>query len=96
MGQMSGAGGSGKQALTKTLNQFIGEALASVLPEIPPLEECGGSLEVQFRQVMASWAEDEAHVQATVAKYAAILNGNAPERVHPNGVVIRGPWNIRA
>lgn len=94
MGQMSGAGGSGKQALTKTLKQFIGEALGTVLPEIPPLEECGGSLEVQFQKVMASWAEDEAHVQATVAKYAAILNGNAPERVHPTGVVIRGPWNL--
>ena len=30
MGQMSGAGGSGKQALTNTLKQFIGEALEHV------------------------------------------------------------------
>ena len=96
MGQMSGAGGSGKQALTKTLKQFIGEALETWDFEIPPLEECGGSLEAQYHKLSFSWAQQEEQVQQIVAKYAAILNGNMPERVQPNGVVIRGPWNLPA
>ena len=87
MRQMSGAGGSGKQALTRTLKQFIGEALGPCLLEIPPPEECGGSLEAQYRQIMASWGEDEERAQMAVDKYAAILNGNAPEWVQ------RMPWS---
>ena len=94
MGQMSGAGGSGKQALTKTLKQFIGEALETWEFEIPPLEQFGGSLEAHYHQVSFSWAQQEEQVQQIVAKYAAILNGNTPERVHPDGIVIRGPWNL--
>jgi hypothetical protein len=93
MGQMSGAGGSGKQALTKTLKQFIGEALETWDFEIPTLDQ-SGSLEAQYNQVSFSWAQQEEQVQLIVAKYAAILNGNEPERVHPNGIVIRGPWNL--
>ena len=95
MGQMSGAGGSGKQALAKTLKQFIGEALETWDFEIPPLVECGGSLEAQYHKLSFSWAQQEEQVQQIVAKYAAILNGNAPERVHPTGIVIRGPWKVR-
>ena len=38
MGQMSGAGGSGKRALVNTLKQFIGEALAIESPKA----EAGG------------------------------------------------------
>ena len=94
MGQMSGAGGSGKQALTRTLKQFIGEALQTWEFEIPPLEECG-SLEAQYRQVSFSWAQQEEQVQQIVARYATILNGNAPERTHPDGIVVRGPWRVR-
>src|SRR5215207_2832337 len=82
MGQMSGAGGSGKQALTKTLKQFIAESLETWDFPIPPLEE-SDSLEAQHGQVMFSWAQQEEQVQLIVAKYAAILNGNEPERVHP-------------
>lgn len=94
MGQMSGAGGTGKQALVKTLRQFIAEALVTGDFPIPPLEECGGSLENQFNELSFSWAQQEQQVQQIVAKYAAILNGNEPERVQPNGIVIRGPWKL--
>ena len=94
MGQMSGAAGSGKQALTKTLKQFIGEALETWDFPMPPLEEFGGSLEAHYHAVSFSWAQQEEQVQQIVAKYAAILNGNTPERVQPNGIVIRGPWNL--
>ena len=94
MGQMSGAGGSGKQALVKTLKQFIDEALALSEFEILPLDQCG-SLEAQFHHMMASWKREEQQVQLLVDKYAAILNGDAPPRVTPDGIVIRGPWKIR-
>ena len=93
MGQMSGAGGSGKQALTKTLKQFIAEALETWDFEIPSLDQ-SGSLEAQYNQVSFSWAQQEEQVQLIVAKYAAILNGNEPKRVHPNGIVIQGSWNL--
>jgi hypothetical protein len=94
MGQMSGAGGSGKQALVKTLKQFIDEALETWDFPIPSLAE-SGSLEAQFNQVSFSWERQEEQVQVLVDKYAAVLNGDAPPRVTPDGIVIRGPWKIR-
>ena len=91
-GQMSGAGGSGKQALVKTLNKFITEALATWDFDIPSLDRCG-TLEAQFSQVSFSWAQQEAQVQELVTKYSAILNGEMPgQRPSPVGDVVRGPW----
>ena len=91
MGQMSGAGGSGKQALTNTLKQFIGEALDTWEFDIPPLDQCG-SLEAQYRQVSFSWARQEEQVQVLVDKYAAILNGQPATHAKPDGKLLRGPW----
>ena len=93
MGQMSGAGGSGKQALTKTLKQFIGEALETWDFEIPPLDQ-NGSLEAQYNQVSFSWAQQEEQVQLIVAKYAAILNGVSPEQAAGPAELLRGPWKL--
>ena len=95
MGQMSGAGGSGKQALVKTLNKFIDEALATWDFGIPSLDRCG-TLEAQFSQVSFSWARQEDQVQELVTKYAAILNGQAPgQQSKLAGDVVRGPWKFR-
>ena len=91
MGQMSGAGGTGKQALVNTLKQFITEALGpfTSYPDVSDFE----SLDAWHLHCMAMNASDNERVLQTVDQYAAILNGDAPERVHPNGIVIRGPWN---
>ena len=77
MGQLSGAGGSGKQALVKTLKQFIGRALATFEYDYPPASEFE-NLEAWHHQCMAmNMAQDE-QVQLLVAEYAAILSGIAP------------------
>ena len=77
MGQMSGAGGSGKQALVNTLRQFIREALGPYGPLYPPIDEFE-SLEGWHNHCMALNVADEARVQSLVAQYAAILSGVAP------------------
>jgi hypothetical protein len=92
MGQMSGAGGSGKQALVKTLNKFIDEALATWDFDIPSLDRCG-TLKEQFGEVSFSWAQQEEQVQELVTTYAAILNGEMPGGQRASvGEVVRGPW----
>ena len=90
MGQMSGAGGSGKKALVKTLKQFIGECLAIDHPK-PKLAE-SESLEAWHNGWMEAMKAEERGVQFLVDKYAAILNGEPVEHIHPNGEVVRGPW----
>ncbi len=90
MGQMSGAGGSGKRALVNTLNQFIGEALAIDHPK-PKLAE-SESLEAWHNGWMEAMKAEECELQLLIDKYVAILNGEPIEQVLPDGSVLRGPW----
>ena len=94
MGQLSGAGGAGKQALVNTLNQFITEALGpfTSYPEVSDFE----SLDAWNAHCQAMNADDNEHVLRTVDKYAVILDGSAPKgQQTADGVVVRGPWNLR-
>ena len=90
MGQMSGAGGSGKRALVNTLKQFIGEALAIDHPK-PKLAELE-SLEAWHNGWMEAMKAEECELQLLIDKYVAILNGEPVEQVLPDGSVLRGPW----
>lgn len=92
MGQMSGAGGAGKQALVKTLNQFVDEALATFEWDMPKVADFG-DLESHHHHVMGMMFDQEAEVRKIVAKYAAILNGEKPiQHVSICGELIVGPW----
>src|SRR5918993_4045503 len=77
MGQLSGAGGSGKKALVKTLKQFITEALATFEYKYPPIGDFQ-NLEAWHDHCMAMNKAQDEQVQLLVAKYAAILSGVAP------------------
>ena len=90
IGQMSGAGGSGKRALVNTLKQFIGEALAIDHPK-PKLAE-SESLEAWHNGWMEAMKAEERELHLLIDKYVAILNGEPVEHRHPNGEVVRGPW----
>lgn len=92
MGQMSGAGGSGKQALVKTLNQFIEQALATCEWDFAPIGDFG-SLENWHQDSMAKLVDQDSQVRKLVDTYASILNGAKPlERITKTGEVIAGPW----
>ena len=77
MGQLSGAGGSGKQALVKTLKQFITEALATGDYRYPPASDFE-TLEAWHNRCMAMNRAQDEQVHLLVDKYAAILSGIAP------------------
>jgi hypothetical protein len=91
MGQMSGAGGAGKQALVNTLKQFIGEALETFEYDYPAVSDFE-SLEAWHNHCMAMNMTQDERVHLLVAHYAAILNGEPVEQVLPDGTVLRGPW----
>jgi hypothetical protein len=91
MGQMSGAGGSGKQALVKTLKQFIGEALETFEYDYPPVSDFE-SLEDWHNRCMAMNMGQDQQVQLLVDKYVAILNGEPPKQGEASSSVLRGPW----
>lgn len=89
MGQQSGAGGAGKQALVNTLRKFIDEALET-FEDYPPLRSIE-DMEAWHNQCMAMNVAQDEEVQRIVAKYAAILNGKAAPQLHSCGM-LRGPW----
>ena len=76
MGQMSGAGGAGKQALVNTLRKFIDQALAIDHPK-PQLAD-RGSLEAWHNGWVAAMKAEERELQLLIDKYVAILNGESP------------------
>lgn len=76
MGQMSGAGGSGKQALVKTLKQFIGQALAIDHPK-PKLGDMA-NLEAWHNGWVEAMQAEERELQLLIDQYAAILSGITP------------------
>ena len=90
MGQMSGAGGSGKQALVKTLRKFIGDCLAIDHPK-PKLAQ-SVSLEAWHNGWMEAMQAEERELQLVIDKYVAILNGEPPKRGEASSSVLRGPW----
>ena len=91
MGQMSGAGGAGKQALVNTLKQFIGEALATFEYDYPPVCDFE-NLEAWHNRCMAMNMGQDEQVQLLVDKYVAILNGEPPKQGDASSSVLRGPW----
>ena len=90
MGQMSGAGGAGKQALVNTLKQFIGECLAVDHPK-PKLAE-SESLEAWHNGWMEAMKAEERELQLLIDKYVAILNGEPAKPGEASSSVLRGPW----
>jgi hypothetical protein len=93
MGQMSGAGGSGKRALVNTLKQFIGEALATFEYDYPAVSDFE-SLEAWHNRCMAMNMSQDEQVQSLVAEYAAILNGEPAKQGEASSSVLRGPWTF--
>ena len=76
MGQMSGAGGSGKRALVNTLKQFIGEGARHRSSQNRKLADSRASR----RGTTAGWRAmkaEERELQLLIDKYVAILNGVA-------------------
>jgi hypothetical protein len=92
MGQLSGAGGAGKQALVNTLRKFIGEGLAIDHPK-PKLAE-SESLEAWHNGWMEAIKAEERELQLLIDKYVAILNGEPIEHIHPDGQLVSGPWKL--
>lgn len=78
MGQMSGAGGSGKQALVNTLEQFITEALATFEYKYPPVDDFENP-EAWHCHCMEMNSDQDGQVHLLVDEYAAILSGVSPE-----------------
>ena len=91
MGQMSGAGGSGKRALVNTLKQFIGEALKTFEYDYPPVCDFE-NLEAWHNRCMAMNMSQDEQVQVLVDKYVAILNGEPAKPGEASSSVLRGPW----
>jgi len=90
MGQMSGAGGSGKRALVNTLKQFIDEALATFEYDYPPASDFENLEAWHNRCMTMNMAQDE-QVQLLIDKYVAILNGEPAKQGEPSSSVLRGP-----
>jgi len=80
MGQLSGVGGEGKQALLLTLQQFLAEALAVNTPL--PSRTDYSSLAEWHVAAMGTFAADKTEIDRLCQVYSSILNGspaNAPE-----------------
>ena len=95
MGLMSGAGGTGKTALSLTLQKFLKEMLAVDHPF--PSRSAYPSLEAWNENSTAVFAADETDREILIARYEAILDGRSPQLEDPHlsgeaGLVIVGPW----
>lgn len=82
MGAASGAGGSGKAALMKTLRQFIDEALAADIPL--PSRADYGSMDDWHQAASASFVGSDADINLLVERYSAVLNGQRPVAGQPS------------
>ena len=96
MGVASGAGGTGKTALSLTLQKFLNEMLAVDHPF--PSRSDYPSLDAWNADATAVFGADEAHREALIERYEAILDGRAPQLEDPGstddeGLVIVGPWD---
>ena len=77
MGQLSGAGGTGKRALVNTLKRFITECLAIDHPK-PKLGDMA-NLEAWHNGWMEALQAEERELQVLIDRYSAILSGVNPE-----------------
>ena len=95
MGLMSGAGGTGKTALSLTLQKFLKEMLA-VDHQFPAAGDYP-SLAAWNEDAAGVFASDEADREKLINRYEAILDGRPPQLEDPGstkepGLVIVGPW----
>lgn len=77
MGQLSSAGGIGKQALRRTLQQFLADGMK--LHESFPSREDYLSFDEWHEAVIGSFAILDEGLFALVANYALILDGQPPQ-----------------
>lgn len=97
MGLLAGTGGTGKKALHNVLTAYVREWLGEQLPPLPP-HDAYGTLDEWHRAAMAAFATEHEREIATVKKYAAILNGEAPGASSASSLgatLLKGPWRLR-
>ena len=91
MGIAAGTGGKGKVALMNLLSAVLEEVL-SINPILPRTANFP-SLDEWHQAVLASFDDEEVRTEATLQKYADILNGSAEPKPSPSAEVIDGPWD---
>lgn len=84
----AGTGGTGKKALINFLRKALRESLDDGL-----VQPSSGydSIDTFHAASMDYFANSYAHYEQTIAKYANLMNGDAPD-VTDDAEVIQGPW----
>ena len=91
MGLMSGTGGTGKAALSLTLQKFLKEMLSVDHPF--PSRSDYASLDAWNEDATAVFGADEAHREVLINSYESILDGRVEDQVDEGRCkVLVGPW----